>query len=143
MGRHRKPTNTKKVLSRYAVSAGAMVGYFAVSAPGVASAETTNWDAIAECESSGDYAINTGNGYYGGLQFSQSTWEEFGGTEFAPRADLATEQEQKTIAEEVKDGQGIDAWPTCGKHGDEDKDDEAAEDDQSTEDEDTVVVDAR
>jgi len=90
-------------------------------------AYTENWDAIAECESSDDWSINTGNGYYGGLQFKQSTWEEFGGLDFAPRADLASEQEQKKIAEEVKDGQGIRAWPVCGKHGDIDEEEKNAE----------------
>jgi len=130
MGRHRKPTQTKKIIARWAMSAGAMTGYFALSSPGVASAETTNWDAIAECESSGDFSINTGNGYYGGLQFKQSTWEEYGGLKFAPRADLATEREQKRVAERVKEGQGIDAWPTCGKHGENDEEHDNEHDDE-------------
>lgn len=75
-----------------------------------------NWDAIAMCESSGDWAINTGNGFYGGLQFQQSTWEEFGGLAYALRADLATREQQIIVAERVLDVQGIGAWPTCGAH---------------------------
>lgn len=76
----------------------------------------TNWDAIALCESSGNWSINTGNGFYGGLQFAQSTWEEFGGLQYAPRADLATREQQITVAERVLAVQGIGAWPVCGMH---------------------------
>ena len=74
-----------------------------------------DWDAVARCESSGNWAINTGNGYYGGLQFSQSTWEAFGGAAYAPRADLASKAEQIAVAERTLDRQGPGAWPTCGK----------------------------
>jgi hypothetical protein len=74
-----------------------------------------DWDAVAMCESGGNWSINTGNGYYGGLQFSQSTWEAYGGLRYAPRADLATKAEQIAIAEKVLDGQGPGAWPTCGR----------------------------
>lgn len=77
---------------------------------------STNWDAIAACESSGNWACNTGSGFYGGLQFLQSTWVEFGGLDFAPRADLATRDEQIIIAENVLAVQGIGAWPVCGAH---------------------------
>lgn len=75
-----------------------------------------DWSGVADCESSGDWAINTGNGYYGGLQFSQDTWNAYGGTEFAPRADLATPYEQQVIAERTLNGQGRGAWPSCGKY---------------------------
>jgi hypothetical protein len=71
------------------------------------------WGCVAECESSGRWNLNTGNGYYGGLQFWQPTWVEHGGLGFAPRADLATRQEQITVAEEVLRNQGWDAWPVC------------------------------
>ena len=74
-----------------------------------------DWAAVARCESGGNWSINTGNGYYGGLQFSQSTWEAYGGTAFAPRADLATQGQQIAIAEKVLAGQGPGAWPVCGK----------------------------
>ncbi|HJT94662.1 MAG TPA: transglycosylase family protein, partial [Mycobacterium sp.] len=58
-------------------------------AAGTANADSVNWDAVAACESGGNWAINTGNGYYGGVQFDQNTWERNGGLRFAPRADLA------------------------------------------------------
>ena len=72
------------------------------------------WDRLAECESSGNWSINTGNGYYGGLQFSPTTWTSFGGGKYAPRADLATREQQIEIAEKVREGQGMrNAWPAC------------------------------
>lgn len=74
-----------------------------------------DWDAVARCESSGNWSINTGNGYFGGLQFSPTTWREFGGTEYAPRADLATKAQQIAVAERVLAVQGPRAWPTCGR----------------------------
>lgn len=73
------------------------------------------WDCVADCESSGRWAVNTGNGLYGGLQFRQPTWEEYGGLRFAPRADLASREQQIRVAEEVLATQGWDAWPTCSK----------------------------
>ncbi|MFJ3904988.1 transglycosylase family protein [Streptomyces sp. NPDC090025] len=72
------------------------------------------WDKLASCESSANWQINTGNGYFGGLQFSQSTWEEYGGTHYAPRADLASKDQQIAVAERVLKGQGPGAWPACG-----------------------------
>ena len=71
------------------------------------------WDAIAGCEAGGNWAINTGNGYYGGVQFDQGTWERNGGLRFASRADLATRQEQIAIAEVTRERQGWGAWPVC------------------------------
>ncbi|WP_236246022.1 transglycosylase family protein [Streptomyces sp. CC210A] len=71
------------------------------------------WEKVAACESTNRWKINSGNGYYGGLQFSQSTWEAYGGTRYAPRADLATKDQQIAIAEKVLKGQGPRAWPTC------------------------------
>jgi LysM repeat protein len=71
------------------------------------------WDAVAACESSGNWAINTGNGFYGGLQFTPSTWSGFGGTAYASRADLATRDQQIAIAQRVLATQGPGAWPVC------------------------------
>jgi len=71
------------------------------------------WDALARCESTGNWAINTGNGFYGGVQFDQNTWERQGGLRYAPRADLATREEQIAIAEVTRARQGWGAWPTC------------------------------
>ncbi|NEW40907.1 DUF348 domain-containing protein [Nocardia cyriacigeorgica] len=71
------------------------------------------WDALAKCEAGGNWRINTGNGYYGGIQFDQSTWARQGGLKYAPRADLATREEQIAIAEVTRARQGWGAWPSC------------------------------
>ncbi|HEU4674632.1 MAG TPA: transglycosylase family protein [Motilibacteraceae bacterium] len=84
----------------------------AAAAPASAAASNT-WDRLAQCESSGNWAINTGNGFYGGLQFTQSTWAGFGGTAYAARADLASRSAQITVAERVLKAQGWGAWPAC------------------------------
>jgi hypothetical protein len=81
------------------------------SAP--ASAATNVWDRVASCESSGNWRINTGNGYYGGLQFSASTWRAFGGARYASRANRATKAEQIAIARRGLASQGPRAWPVC------------------------------
>jgi len=73
------------------------------------------WDRLAQCESSGNWAINTGNGFFGGLQFLQATWEGFGGGAFAPRADLASREQQIIVAERVRARQGWGAWPECSR----------------------------
>lgn len=79
----------------------------------VANAEP-NWDAIAQCESGGNWAINTGNGYYGGLQFTLGTWQANGGSGMPNQA---SRQEQIRVAENVLRTQGIGAWPVCGRRG--------------------------
>ncbi|MFM8597859.1 MAG: transglycosylase family protein [Mycobacterium sp.] len=86
--------------------------------PGTEVPPVTNgpiWDAIASCESGNNWAINTGNGYYGGLQFDQNTWERQGGLRYADRADLATREEQIAIATVTQARQGWGAWPVCGR----------------------------
>ena len=80
--------------------------------PLVSDGET--WDALASCESTGNWDINTGNGFYGGVQFNQTTWEAYGGLRYAPRADLATREEQIAIAMATRGQQGWGAWPVCG-----------------------------
>lgn len=77
----------------------------------------TDWDRIAQCESSGRWNTNTGNGYHGGLQFAPSTWRAYGGGKYAPRADLASRSEQIAVGERVARSQGMGAWPTCGRLG--------------------------
>jgi nucleoid-associated protein YgaU len=77
-------------------------------------ASTATWERVAQCESGGNWSINTGNGYYGGLQFAASTWDGFGGRQYAPTANLATESEQIAVAEKVLAVQGVGAWPVCG-----------------------------
>jgi hypothetical protein len=84
-----------------------------LSAP--AQAAGSVWDAVAACESGGNWAINTGNGFYGGLQFSGSTWKASGGTRYAPRADLASRAGQIATAQRTLASQGPGAWPTCGQ----------------------------
>jgi len=80
--------------------------------------EGGTWDAIAGCEAGGNWAINTGNGYYGGVQFDQGTWERNGGLRYAGRADMATREEQIAIAEVTRERQGWGAWPVCsGRSG--------------------------
>ncbi|GGG16955.1 resuscitation-promoting factor RpfB [Rhodococcoides trifolii] len=71
------------------------------------------WDALAQCEATGNWAINTGNGFFGGVQFDQNTWERQGGLKYAPRADLATREEQIAIASVTQQRQGWGAWPAC------------------------------
>ncbi|MGW3039664.1 transglycosylase family protein [Kitasatospora sp. NPDC001159] len=76
-------------------------------------ASVATWEKVAQCESSGNWAINTGNGFYGGLQFTSSTWAAFGGTTYAPQANLATKDQQIAVAEKVLASQGPGAWPVC------------------------------
>nr|WP_237535337.1 transglycosylase family protein [Streptomyces sp. SID3343] len=94
-----------------AVSAALVVG---VAAPAHAASDQT-WDLIADCESSGRWDLDTGNGYYGGLQILPSTWNEAGGQAYATRPDLATRDEQIVVAEQIQLMQGWDAWPQCAR----------------------------
>jgi hypothetical protein len=105
--------NLRKTLGM-TVLAGAMIAAPIALGAAVASADSVNWDAIAACESGGNWAINTGNGYYGGLQFSPSTWSSNGG---AGMPNQASRAEQIRVAENVLRTQGIGAWPTCGRLG--------------------------
>ncbi|WP_344622850.1 transglycosylase family protein [Kitasatospora arboriphila] len=79
-----------------------------------ASGQGVDWDGIAACESGGRWHLNTGNGYYGGLQFDQQTWRANGGTAYAPRADLATREQQVAVAEHLAARRGLAPWPACG-----------------------------
>jgi resuscitation-promoting factor RpfA len=111
-GNHRKPSNAVRRTIARVVLTGVAVGAPLAAAPAFASADPVNWDAIAQCESGGNWSINTGNGYYGGLQFSLSTWKANGGS--GNPAD-ASREEQIRVANNVLQSQGIGAWPTCGK----------------------------
>ncbi|MFJ8586011.1 transglycosylase family protein [Streptomyces sp. NPDC093595] len=111
--KHRRPSKA----ARFAAFAG--ITGIAVAAPlmgatSASAATAAEWDKVAQCESGGDWSINTGNGYYGGLQFSASTWAAYGGTAYAPTADQATKSQQIEIGEKVLAGQGKGAWPSCG-----------------------------
>jgi resuscitation-promoting factor RpfE len=95
----------------------AVIGGALVAAPmamSTATANAVNWDAVAACESGGNWAINTGNGYYGGLQFNLGTWRANGGTGSPHNA---SRSEQIRVAENVLHSQGIGAWPVCGRRG--------------------------
>lgn len=115
MGRHRKPSTSSIGVARIAVT-GAVIGGGSLGLAAQAHAATdAEWDVVARCESSGNWAINTGNGYHGGLQFAPGTWSGHGGGEFASVANLATREEQIAIAEKVLATQGKGAWPVCGR----------------------------
>ncbi|MER5211862.1 transglycosylase family protein [Streptomyces sp. NPDC002838] len=113
-GRHRRYQPNRINRASLTVTAGGAGMAIPLIGTGVAqAADVETWNKVAACESTNDWNINTGNGYYGGLQFSQSTWEAYGGTRYAPRADLATKDQQIAVAEKVLDGQGPGAWPVC------------------------------
>jgi LysM repeat protein len=100
------------------LTAAGVAGTAALLGPAsAAQASSVNWDAIAQCESGGNWSISTGNGFYGGLQFTKGTWRAYGGTKYASTANKASRSEQIAIAEKVLHGQGIGAWPVCGKKG--------------------------
>ncbi|MCP8712036.1 transglycosylase family protein [Streptomyces sp. AC04842] len=116
--RHTAPQGTERRASGMRVRA-AVMALAAATALGTTTTEaaasssarpTTDWDAIAQCESGGNWKANTGNGHYGGLQFSQSSWAAAGGLTYAPRADLATRKEQIAVAKRLAQLQGMSAW---------------------------------
>ncbi|GGY23215.1 LysM peptidoglycan-binding domain-containing protein [Streptomyces djakartensis] len=113
-GKHRRPSKATRAIAVAGV-AGAAVAAPLMAAGNASAATTSEWDAVAQCESGGNWSINTGNGYYGGLQFSASTWSGYGGTQYASTADQATKAQQIEIAEKVLASQGKGAWPVCGK----------------------------
>ncbi|HNM12842.1 MAG TPA: transglycosylase family protein, partial [Mycobacterium sp.] len=114
-GRHRKPTSSSVSVAKIAVT-GAVIGGGGLGLAGQAqAAPDSEWDQVARCESGGNWAINTGNGYHGGLQFSPSTWSAHGGTKYAPTAYMASKDQQIAIAEHVLATQGKGAWPVCGR----------------------------
>ncbi|MFI5608412.1 transglycosylase family protein [Amycolatopsis sp. NPDC051903] len=106
-GKHRKMSAATRTIARVAVAGIAVGAPVAIAAT---PASATNWDAVAQCESSGNWSTNTGNGYYGGLQFTQSTWKAYGGTGSAANA---SREQQIAVAERVLAGQGGGAWPNC------------------------------
>jgi hypothetical protein len=114
-GRHRKPTSSSVSVAKIAVT-GAVIGGGSIAFAGQAqAAPDAEWDQVARCESGGNWAINTGNGYQGGLQFSPGTWSAHGGGEYAPAANMASKDQQIAIAERVLASQGRGAWPVCGR----------------------------
>jgi resuscitation-promoting factor RpfA len=113
-GKHRRPSKATRAAALAGVTGVAIAA--PLMAAGSASAATASeWDAVAQCESGGNWSINTGNGYYGGLQFSASTWAAYGGTQYAAQANQAGKAQQIAVAEKVLASQGKGAWPVCGK----------------------------
>ena len=114
-GRHRKPTTSSVGVAKLAFT-GAVIGGGGIALAGhAAAAPDSEWDRVAACESGGNWGINTGNGYHGGLQFSQGTWAAHGGGEYATAANQATRDQQIAVAERVLASQGRGAWPVCGR----------------------------
>ena len=113
-GRHRRYQPNRINRASLTVTAGGAGMAIPLIGTGVAqAADADTWNKVAACESTSNWHINTGNGYFGGLQFSQSTWEAYGGKQYAQRADLATRDQQIAVAEKVLEGQGPGAWPVC------------------------------
>lgn len=114
MPKHALPSKsfTRRAIATAAIAGGAIA--VPVLMAGSASADSVNWTAIANCESSGNWSDNTGNGFYGGLQFTESTWLAYGGGSYAQYPYDASESDQIAVAENVLAGQGIGAWPVCG-----------------------------
>ncbi|MEW1779463.1 transglycosylase family protein [Streptomyces sp. NPDC086777] len=112
-GKHRRPSKAVRAIAVAGVT-GVAVAAPLMAAGSASAATASEWDAVAQCESGGNWAINTGNGYYGGLQFSASTWAAYGGTQYAAQANQATKAQQIEIAEKVLGAQGKGAWPVCG-----------------------------
>lgn len=115
MAAHRKPKGRRRaaLIGATGVSTAAVALTVGSGSPASA-ASTSTWDKVADCESSGNWAINTGNGYFGGLQFSASTWSAYKPPGYPSRADLASKAQQITVAERVLVSQGPGAWPVCG-----------------------------
>ncbi|MFE7749836.1 transglycosylase family protein [Streptomyces sp. NPDC057428] len=111
-GRHRRPRQAPAIVVAAGVT-GSAIAIPLLGAGGAQAADASTWDRVAECESGGIWSADLGNGYYGGLQFSEATWSAYGGTAYASRADLASRSQQIAIAEKVLDDKGPQAWPSC------------------------------
>lgn len=112
-GRHRRPRQAPALVVAAGVT-GSAIAIPLLGATGASAASGTTWDAVAQCESGGSWSADEGNGYYGGLQVTQETWETYGGLDYAPSADQASRSQQIAVAERVLAAEGPDAWPTCG-----------------------------
>lgn len=107
----------RRLLAAVLTASAAVPLSMAVSATAATAASVETWDKVAACESSGNWSANTGNGFSGGLQFTQSTWAGFGGHQYAPNAYQASKDQQISVAEKVLEGQGPGAWPRCSIEG--------------------------
>ncbi|MFJ9147386.1 transglycosylase family protein [Streptomyces sp. NPDC102270] len=113
-GKHRRPSKATRAAALAGVT-GVAIAAPLMAAGNASAATASEWDTVAQCESGGNWSINTGNGYYGGLQFSASTWAAYGGTQYAAQANQASKSQQIAVAEKVLASQGKGAWPVCGK----------------------------
>ncbi|MFE4539160.1 transglycosylase family protein [Streptomyces scopuliridis] len=111
-GRHRRPRQAPALIVAAGVT-GSAIAIPLLGAAGASAADASTWDRVADCESGGMWSANLRNGYYGGLQISQETWDDFGGAEYAASADLASRSQQIAIAEKILDAQGPRAWASC------------------------------
>ncbi|MBT2449631.1 transglycosylase family protein [Streptomyces sp. ISL-43] len=118
MSRHPKDRRSRSTIGQLLVSTVlltvVLLDASGAHAAAVHSKPNPDWGAIARCESGGNWRANTGNGHYGGLQFTQSSWNAAGGRKYAPRADLATKAEQIATARRLAKMQGMGAW-TCAR----------------------------
>jgi resuscitation-promoting factor RpfA len=116
-GRHRKPAaDPTRTIVRAGVVAAAVTAPLAITGSAMAAPSAQSdatWDKLAKCESTNNWKANTGNGFKGGLQFTESTWKAFGGKEFAAHPNQASRAEQIAVAKKVQAEQGWNAWPTC------------------------------
>ncbi|MEO9139568.1 MAG: transglycosylase family protein [Jatrophihabitans sp.] len=108
--------STRRTAVAVAATVGAAAAITALAAPAQAAGQYQVWDRVAHCESTNNWSINTGNGFYGGLQFSSSTWAGYGGHKYAHQANRATRMEQIQVARRVLASQGPGAWPVCGRN---------------------------
>ena len=111
MGRHSK--QNRNLTTKAVAGATAALATTALISPMASAAPDSDWDRLAQCEAGGNWNINTGNGYYGGLQFNAGTWRAYGGNEFAPLPHQATREQQIAVAERTLAKQGWGAWPAC------------------------------
>ncbi len=111
--RHRRISTRRLGISVALTAGGASLAIPVLGSTQANAASVDVWEKVAQCEATGNWSINTGNGFYGGLQFTDSTWRAFGGAQYAPRADLATKDQQIAVAEKVLKVQGPGAWPVC------------------------------
>ncbi|HWC20934.1 MAG TPA: transglycosylase family protein [Flexivirga sp.] len=113
MNLSKKTQTTTRAVGIGVAAAAALAAAGVATAGDAHAASVSTWDRVAACESGGNWAINTGNGFYGGLQFTHSTWMAYGGGAYASNANLASKSAQISVAEKVLASQGPGAWPVC------------------------------
>ncbi|WP_329150473.1 transglycosylase family protein [Streptomyces sp. NBC_01456] len=111
-GRHRRPRQAPAIFVTAGVT-GAGIALPLLGASGAHAADTTTWDKVAQCESGGEWSAAAGNGYYGGLQLTQEMWDNYGGSAYASRPDLASRAQQIVVAQSILDRRGPEVWTSC------------------------------